>query len=427
MDPRFVIPPSPARLSGVIPGAPIMSLLIIPIYRRRSGEQGEEGAMDKRIMARTEQEIVRLCHTGLNARTLRVEAIKRLRTAIPVDAFWFATADPATLLFTSSVIEEIPEHATAAFIANEFRQADVNKWVQLARASQPANGLYMATRGMPESSPRYREILAPLRFGDELRATLRVGGSCWGFLCLHREQSGPNFTPAEAAFLGRLTPHLAEGLRTALLLDHTDLVAEDGGPGLLVLADDLSVVATTPPAERWLAELADWPRRSELPQAVYGVAARLRALEDDAAARPELMPRARVRTPSGQWLVLHAARLGGPGTAGQTAVILELARPTEVAPLLLQAYGLTEREGHIAQLVLHGLSTDEIAADLVISALTVQQHLKAVFDKTGVHSRRDLVARIFAQQYLPRLRSGMRPGVDGWFAESRTPQAVGTR
>jgi DNA-binding CsgD family transcriptional regulator len=383
--------------------------------------------MDKRSAARTEQEIVRLCHAGLDTRVLRVEVVKRLGQAIPVDAFWFATADPATLLFTSSVIEGIPEHATPAFVANEFLQADVNKWVQLARARRPANGLYTATEGMPERSPRYREILAPLGFGDELRVALRDGRVCWGFICLHREQSSPAFTPVEAALLGRLTPHLAEGLRTALLLDHADLVPEAGGPGLLVLADDLSVVATTPTAERWLAELADWPRRSELPQAIYGVTARLRALADDATARPDLMPRARIRTPSGQWLVLHAARLTGPGAARQTAVILEVARPLEVAPLLLQAYALTEREGHIAQLVLQGLSTDEIAAALFISTLTVQQHLKAVFDKIGVHSRRDLVAQIFAQQYLPRLRAGASPGVDGWFAERMAPTGAEPR
>jgi DNA-binding CsgD family transcriptional regulator len=129
----------------------------------------------------------------------------------------------------------------------------------------------------------------------------------------------------------------------------------------------------------------------------------------------------------GRCAVLHAVRLAGPGATGQTAVILEVARPTEVAPLLLQTYDLTEREGHIAQLVLQGLSTDESATALFISALTVQQHLKAVFDKTGVHSRRDLVARIFAQQYLPRLRLGTRPGADGWFAERMIPEDAGTR
>jgi DNA-binding CsgD family transcriptional regulator len=80
-----------------------------------------------------------------------------------------------------------------------------------------------------------------------------------------------------------------------------------------------------------------------------------------------------------------------------------------VAPLVLQAYGLTDREAQVAQLVLRGLATGEIADRLYITALTVQQHLKAIFDKTGVHSRRELVAHVFAEQYLPRMRDGPRP------------------
>jgi DNA-binding CsgD family transcriptional regulator len=380
--------------------------------------------MDKRAAARTAEDSVRLCYAGLDSRTLRVEALRLLRRVIPVDSFWFATADPATLLFTSSVVEDIPEHATAAFLANEFLQADVNKWVQLAGASRPANGLYLATHGQPDSSPRYREILAPLGFGDELRVALRDGSSCWGFMCLHREQSSPGFTPEEVAFLGRLAPHLAKGVRNALLIGNSDVVPESNGPGVVVLADDLSVVATTPAAERWLAELADWPRRRELPQAIYGVSARLRALERDDVVRPELMPRVRVQARSGRWLVLHASRLGGRGAPNQTAVVLEPADPTAVAPLILEAYDLTGREAQVAQLVLQGVSTEEIAATLSISSLTVQQHLKAVFDKTGVRTRRDLVAQIFTQQYLPRILSGSRLGADGWFAEPSPSQRM---
>jgi len=54
--------------------------------------------------------------------------------------------------------------------------------------------------------------------GDELRAALMVGFKCWGFMCLHRERSSPNFTPAEAALLAELAPHLAQGLRASLLI-----------------------------------------------------------------------------------------------------------------------------------------------------------------------------------------------------------------
>jgi DNA-binding CsgD family transcriptional regulator len=65
---------------------------------------------------------------------------------------------------------------------------------------------------------------------------------------------------------------------------------------------------------------------------------------------------------------------------------------------VLDALGLTAREQDVTRLVLAGRSTAEIAAELFISGYTVQDHLKSVFDKTGLRSRRVLVAWIFAQR-----------------------------
>ena len=70
----------------------------------------------------------------------------------------------------------------------------------------------------------------------------------------------------------------------------------------------------------------------------------------------------------------------------------------------MSAYGLTERERDVTRLVLQGASTAEIAAELIVSPHTVQQHLKTIFDKTGVRSRRDLVGKVFFTHYEPRLR-----------------------
>ena len=185
-----------------------------------------------------------------------------------------------------------------------------------------------------------------------------------------------------------------------------------------MLADDLSLVATTPAAEGWLAEVAksDWHSALELPGAVYAVAARLLALERGGSyASPELMPRTRLRTTSGRWLVLHASRLRTAETEGQIAVIFEEARPSEIAPLIVDAYGLTRREGEITRLVLRGLSTAEVSEELHITPNTVRDHFKAIFDKVGVRSKRELVGQVFAQQYQTRMATGHVLDADGWF------------
>ena len=46
-----------------------------------------------------------------------------------------------------------------------------------------------------------------------------------------------------------------------------------------------------------------------------------------------------------------------------------------------------------------GSSTPEIAAELFLSAHTVRDYIKAVFDKVGVSSRGELVAKLFAEHY----------------------------
>src|SRR5215210_4793435 len=130
----------------------------------------------------TRQEIIRLSHAGLDSRTFRVEAVKQLRKAIPVDVSFFATADPATWLFTSVVVDDVLARATGEFLENEFLRDDSVKFTSLARAPSPVGSLGVATGGELVRSPRYQEILEPLELGDELRAALRIGSKCWGFM-----------------------------------------------------------------------------------------------------------------------------------------------------------------------------------------------------------------------------------------------------
>jgi DNA-binding NarL/FixJ family response regulator len=113
----------------------------------------------------------------------------------------------------------------------------------------------------------------------------------------------------------------------------------------------------------------------------------------------DVPPMVRVRTRSGRWAVLHASHMKGLAGSGHTAVVVEPAKPAQIAPIILLAYGLTKREGEVAQLALQGKATKAIARALHISNHTVEDHLKSIFSKTGVASRGELTARVFADHY----------------------------
>jgi DNA-binding CsgD family transcriptional regulator len=164
--------------------------------------------------------------------------------------------------------------------------------------------------------------------------------------------------------------------------------------------------------ERTTPSGTDWAR---------GVEARSRALlsEGDSAERLyrvsiESLGRTRVRTELarahllyGEWLRRERRRVDARAQLRIAHDMLEamgMAAFAERARHELQAAGetarsrtvatydqeLTAQEANIARLARDGLSNPEIGARLFISARTVEYHLKKVFAKLGISSRREL-------------------------------------
>ena len=134
------------------------------------------------------------------------------------------------------------------------------------------------------------------------------------------------------------------------------------------------------------------------PQAIAAVVGAARARAD--RGPNEIIPSARVRLPAGTWLHVRATPLTRPQRQTRTAIVLERAAADQVAPLIARAHQLSQRETQIAVLVRRGLSTSEIAAKLFISEYTVQDHLKSIFEKVGVRSRRELATEVFEPHVL---------------------------
>jgi DNA-binding CsgD family transcriptional regulator len=360
------------------------------------------------------------------------ELSANLRTLIPFDGVFLAAADPLTALATSPArvesLANVPDMCRIWW-ESEFLTEDFLRFGDLARAPQPAASLYRATDGRPGRSGRWRAVRDALGFSDELRAVFRTGYGAWAFVSLWRREDAPRFSPAEEKLLADLSEVVAQPFRRAALLPEIPPEPGIDAPGLLMLNGAGVLESLNEQAEAWLAELpqpAVTGRDGEriLPTELLTVSARARAI---AAGLDSGVARARIQTLGGRWLVIHGFALRtAAGVSDQTALVIQPARPSEVASIIVGAYELTLREQQITRLISRGLATDEIAHQLGLSPHTVRDHLKQIFAKARVSSRGELVAKVYADHYGPRLDAGILTSMIGDAAEgaTETPRVV---
>lgn len=341
-----------------------------------------------------------LAGAGLPAQDLLVEASRRIDRIVPSDGCFLGATDPQTaLLIGAGIVRDLPPEMCAPTWDYEFQVPDYLKFVDIAASGRALADLHDATGGRPERSARWREYGAATGFHSEVRSVFSVDGAVWGIAQFDRLGDSPRFTDEEKAWLERVAPVLGRGLRRAMLALPASGPA-DRGPGLVVLDEAGNAASATLEAADWLDEVdSAYPPvvagGVPMPFEVHVYAARVRAALDGGAAP---VPRARLRTRAGVWLLLHGSPLQG---TDQLALIIEPAKASEVAPLIVEAYGLTRRELEVTRLIARGLGTSQIAATVHLSPHTVRDHVKAVFEKVGVSSRGELVAKVFADHYAP--------------------------
>jgi DNA-binding CsgD family transcriptional regulator len=383
----------------------------------------------------TLEQVQRLAREGLDVAAFLSGAAAALARAVPsgTDSLptpsW-ATLDPSSLLITSTYAEgcEMPiEEVVDLEYTSEMPSNRVSDVVRNPRGVQTARELAAAD---PDGAGAYLDLLRSIGVEHEALVALRTrDGEPWGAVYLVRGPDHPDFAPDELELLVEVAPYLAEGVRRGLLLGEASDPEGPDTPAIVVLGEDLTPDSFTPGAHGWLDAL---PTRDPdgLPAALLSVAQAARSgADEDLHTAPAS---ARVRSPSRGWVLLHGQVLAGRSDR-RVAVTIQPAGPDRITPLLMAAHGLTDREEQVTRHVLQGDSTAQIAEALCVSPYTVQEHLKSIFDKTAVRSRRELVTRVFTRHYQRRVEDNDhrvardRPLRGGPFPDDPTQQTGSAR
>ncbi|HVM51818.1 MAG TPA: helix-turn-helix transcriptional regulator [Acidimicrobiales bacterium] len=372
---------------------------------------------------RTVEAAERICATTESADELLEALADTLHRAVPHDGSTWFGVDPVTMLATApSRVEGLDPGLCDTYWHLEFHEQDIGLFSDLARGDG-AVALRLSLDDRPARSIRYRDFMQPQGYDDELRSVFRTGSNTWGVVGLYREAGHPPFDESDLAVMKGISSVVADALRLHVR-QASPWLGQPSAPGLVVFDRHGRVMSANADAMYWLREL--WPssplpatteitsldiftlrdRDLEVPTSLFALVARARAVADGRERTPA---RLRLRDQRGRWLVLHASCLSGPGSpdAGPVAVVIEAAKSAEIAPIIIEAYSLAPRERDVLSGIARGGSTAEIAAELFLSPHTVRDYVKTVFEKLGVSSRGELVARLYGEHYADRLHETM--------------------
>lgn len=343
--------------------------------------------------AAARERVERICAAGADARTVRLRLLTEFRRAVGFDAHAWMLTDPETRVGCAP-LADVPCLPELPRLIRLRYSTPLNRWTALEE--HPVALLAEVTGGDLGSSALWRELLRDHDVADVATVVYRDGFGCWGFLELWR--TGGAFTRDELQFLGSMAPYVVPGLRSALA--RTFVVAHEQllpvGPAVVVLGPDLQVRHQTAGAATALLQLnpPDEPM-PPIPAAAYNVAAALVAVEHGV---PLGEPWSRVHLGGNRWVTVKADRLGSPDAAAAArsqdiAVSIEPSTPAERTDLFARVHGLSGRETEVLGLLGQGLSSHEVAARLVLSEHTVNDHVKAVLEKSGARTRQVLLSR----------------------------------
>ncbi|MGW2017524.1 response regulator transcription factor [Streptomyces sp. NPDC001927] len=256
----------------------------------------------------------------------------------------------------------------------------------------PAVVVGAGTDGSPVSDPRVREILTAHGASSELRLLLQDRRGVWGALGLLRCEGAAPFGQDDAQRATRLVPALLAALRRYATAGPLCPEVPPLSAGVITVGPDHRIKAVSPQARLWLDQWSAHAIPSWVPGAFFvslSLVARAEARRQGGAMPLVCAPPAA----SGRWTTCQGQVLDEAAT-GDVALVVQGATWDLVLPSLCAWYGITPRERDVVTQLRTGASVKQIARRLDLSAYTVNDHLKAVFRKTGADGREELSAAL---------------------------------
>ncbi len=372
------------------------------------------------IQNEARERISRLARQALPPGELGEAIMAAICSAIPCDAHTLYAVDPDSLLFTRVLAGSSGPNGASRlhWLRHTYlvRQPGICNPPGMMHLGLPAVALHEDLRRCVDAAPTLVGTDSPLawwhRFHEvegvpfrNILAAFCAADGRWvaGLTLVRADPDIAWFKPSDVAFLQVVTPIIGRAVRAALARERA-AVASRGGPdaapgtaiGVIVLGRDGRVQSRNPAADGWIDALREtWipqsPGIPQLPTAVWAALAALRSAREEPEAS-----------------VLHVSsrrgmvRIEASWGVGEEAAMVALAPVSPPAPPRLpDDWPLTPQERRVLAGMAQGLTNRQIAAGLSVSERTVVSHLEHAYEKLGVHSRTQLLARFFHEAYLP--------------------------
>jgi DNA-binding CsgD family transcriptional regulator len=277
-------------------------------------------------------------------------------------------------------------------------------------------------RGVLYRSSYYNEWMRPQGFKYMIGNTLLAERGIVANITLMRAHDMPTFRGAEVRAFGRVSRHMTRALQLAIRIARPEtcpagIAAFDAMPQAIAVIDaQRHVLYANARMESVLSRKQGLcVRNGEINATHADTRQRFEACVADALALGESAAggAAPLVLPGGgqRHLSLHVAPLvasGGQSLIARPTVLLMATEhpgpPSVSAGAIGELYGCTASEARLTRLLVEGNRLPQAARAMGITYGTARAYLKIVFDKTGVHTQAQLVARVLGDMATPDAR-----------------------